>query len=153
MPRTKNKKLRKLREYRDKLLARTSDLEAKIRDRDSRLAEIRYALQQENSLRAYALSSPHSDPYEDSEWKEVVGLNDAITELTFVYRLLAMERDYTLEIDKALRANDLLRARALVEQHQEEQNKHDNLLQSWGAEHGFVRHLKGQWKKSLEGRK
>jgi hypothetical protein len=101
----------------------------------------------------YATPCNSSDPYEDSEWKEVVGLNDAITELTFVYRLLAMERDYTLEIDKALRTNDLLRARALVEQHQEEQNKHDNLLQSWGAEHGFVRHLKGQWKKSLEGRK
>lgn len=153
MPRTKNKKLRKLREYRDKLLSRISTLEGEVRDRDSRLRAIRMALQEENDLRAFALSSVHSDDYEDSEWKEALGLNDAITELTFVYRLLAMERDYTLEIDKALRANDLLRARALVAQHQEDQAKHDNLLQSWGAEHGFVRHLKGQLGKSLEGRK
>lgn len=152
MPRTKNKKLKKLREYRDKLLSRISNLEGDIRDRDARMREIRVALQQENNLRAYAVSSPHGG-YEDAEWKEVIGLNDAITELTFVYRLLAMERDYTLEIDKALRANDLLRARALVAQHQEDQIKHDNLLQSWGAKHGFVRHLKGQLKASLEGRK
>lgn len=152
MPRVKNKKLRKLREYRDKLLAKITDLESGVRERDARMIEIREAIASDNTLRAYALSSPFGCS-DDADWKKAISLNDAVTELTFIYRLLAMERDFTLEVDKAIKANDLLRARALVEQHQYDQIKHDNLLQSWGEVSGFVRHLRNQLDESLEGRK
>lgn len=137
MPNSRNRKLSKLRKYRDQLLLKVAHLEAKVRDCEWTYGEITKATNKGDLLRVAALATdylPHDETF--------LATNDAIEELTVIYRWLIVERTYTEQIDTALKNNDYLRARALCEQHLGEMGSHETLLAKWGKTHGIVHKLK-----------
>jgi len=134
----RNAKVLKLRAYRDKLLASITELEGKVRYYQATLREARKMLQQENYLRVYALLSDD----EAEELRNFVSTNEAVKELALVYRMLAVERNYTMELDRAVKSNDWLRAKALSADHIHEQIAHDKMIGEWGKDHGFTRSLR-----------
>jgi hypothetical protein len=153
MARTRNKKVIKLRKYRDKLLLRITELEAHMREANRTFSHIREALQEEDILRAYALASgeefsvlsltckePVFSMYEVDSWTHT---HEIAKELTLVYRMLAVERNYTLELSKAVDKRDYLRAAALCADHLAEQTAHDKMHEEWSKCHGVKRILGG----------
>ena len=139
MARNRNKKLRKVQMYRDKLMARVTTLEGYVRHGQAVLGEIRKALAKEDHLRAYALATDE----EGAQWVLThVDKNDVINELALVYRMLNVERTYTSNITTAVRARDLLRLAALAANHTAESRAHDQMLDQWSKDHGFIRSLR-----------
>lgn len=145
MAQTRNKKVAKLRSYRDKLILKTVDLEGKIRHLCEVLRVIRKALQKEDTLRAYALAS-ESDLSEDAELVSFADKNEMAKELALVYRFLAVERQYADDMSKAADQRDYLRVAALAATHKAEAAAHDNMLATWSMDHGFTRRLKQEEK-------
>ena len=147
----RNKKVLKLREYRDKLLAQITMLERDARTHKERFRMIRKAIanEKEGALRVYAIATEglDDDGYGGSNGHlpiEFIDKNEAIAELTLVYKMLAVERQYTNEIDKALKSRDLLRMAALAADHFAEQNAHDKMLSTWSRDHGFTKSLRDE---------
>lgn len=138
----RNKKVIKLRLYRDKLIARIVHLEAKSREHTEILRQTRKALQKEDTLRAYAIISDPDVLTTGAISLSFLEKNDAIAELTLVYKMLAIERNYTFELGRALNTQDLLRMAALTADHTAEQVAHDKLLSSWSKDHGFTKSLR-----------
>ena len=138
----RNKKLMKLRQYRDKLIADNVNLRADIRTRDERFSQIRKALSSEGggSLRAYAIATDDDGLKEGS--LEFVEKNAAVAELTLVYKMLSVERNYTDEMSRALGTQDLLRMVALTADHRAEALAHDKMLSTWSMDHGFTKSLR-----------
>ena len=139
MPRNTNKKVKKLRAYRDKLLERITNLEGMVRHQQEVLWEIRKALQQENHLRAYALAS---DEEGSQQVLRHIKTNEIVKELTLVYRFLAVERGIVNDIVRAATQRDYLRVAALCADHKAEAYAHDKVLSSWGDDHGYTGRLK-----------
>lgn len=137
----RNRKVLKLRAYRDKLLGKITNDEGIIRSYQASLREIRKALQQEDTLRAYALASEEPPHPQLTEFNEK---NEIVKELTLVYRFLAVERNYTDQITRAAAHRDYLRVAALVADHKAEQVAHDRMLESWSEDHGFTRSLRDE---------
>jgi hypothetical protein len=143
MARNRNKKLTKLRQYRDKLLEIITNLEGTIRRYEELCRSARKALHQNDTLRAYALVAAADNDN---------GLNAAtlekqqiINELALVYRFLAVERNYTHAMHKAALHRDYLRVAALCADHKAEEAAHDKMLSRWSEEgHGFTRSLREQ---------
>lgn len=138
--RSKGKKIKKLRQYRDKLLMRLTNLEGRIRFFEATLKEIRSALHKEDPLRAYALAV--DDAESDNLLKDFIATNEVVKELTLVYRMLSVERGYTHNVSLALHNRDYLRALALAADHIAESVAHDKMLSLWCKDHGFTRSLK-----------
>lgn len=141
MARNRNKKLSKLRRYRDKLLERVTNLEGMVRHGTEVLWEIRKALQGENHLRAYALAS---DEEGSQQVLRHVKVNELAKELSLVYRMLSVERRYSADIQVAANQRDYLRVAALSADHQAESIAHDKMLTTWSKDHGFTRSLRDE---------
>lgn len=137
----RNKKLVKLRSYRDRLIADNVNLRTEIREHEQRQHETRKALSNEDTLRAYAICSGEGGNMPPLEFVEK---NEAIAELTLVYKMLSIERQYTDEIGRAVVSRDLLRIAALCADHQVEQIAHDKMLSTWSVDHGFTNSLRGE---------
>lgn len=139
--RIKNKKVRKLRLYRDKLLVAKTTQEGEVRLLKETLRQIRKALQKEDTLRAYALASDDQVDI-DPAIQEYLTLNEATKELTLVYRFLSVERKFTEEVHVAANHRDYLRVAAICADHKHEFTAHDRMLNEWSRDHGFTRTLK-----------
>ena len=137
--RIKNKKVKKLRLYRDKLLMRITNMEGAIRYQDEVFSMIRKCLQRNDTLRAYALASETS---EHDDIKVVASVQEIAKELTLVYRFLAVERKFTEDIYRAAEQRDYLRVAALCADHLAESNAHDRMLNEWSEDHGFTKNLR-----------
>ena len=135
----RNKKLLKLRQYRDKLIADNVNLRTTIRTHEQRLHEVRRALANEDTLRAYAITSEEGGNMPPLEF---VKKNEAVAELTLVYKMLSVEREYTQQMARAAQSRDLLRIAALCADHQAEEIAHDMMLSTWGVDHGFTKSLR-----------
>lgn len=133
----RNKTVAKLRKYRDQLIAYNVDLEHEIRMRDSGFREIRRALADDDKLRAFALANVYNALDEGFLSEVEVTMNEAVRELTLVYRLLITEREFTSQTAEAIRVNDWLRARALAEEHMTSSVRRDELLKDWTKEKGL----------------
>lgn len=139
----RNKKLMKLRAYRDKLIADNVNLQSRIREDEMRFFSVRKALSKDDALRAYAIAS--SDIKDsDAPPLEFIEKNEAIAELTLVYKLLSIERNYTHEMITAVRLRDLLRIAALTADHIAEADAHDKMLSTWSKDHGFTKSFRDQ---------
>ena len=141
----RNKKLLKLRQYRDKLIADNVNLRQDIRTHEFRLSGIRKALQQPKDrggaiLRAYAMAS--DDEGEGKPPLEFIEKSEAVAELTLVYKMLVVEREYTEQMTRAAGSRDLLRIAALTADHLAEATAHDKMLSTWGVDHGFTKSLR-----------
>lgn len=134
-----NKKLRKLRYYRDKLILKINQAERKIRNNHAILWEIRKSLQNENTIRAYALATNDSDMQYSLRH---LPINDVISELTLAYRILSVERKYTAQMLIAANNRDYLRVAALCVEHLDEAKAHDKMLGEWSQDHGYTRSLR-----------
>lgn len=145
MSRNKNKKARKLQNYRDKLLMRVTNLEGTVRHYVEIMGWIRKCLQLEDHLRAYALASEPEDKLH-LDLKEFIDKNEIAKELALAYRMLNVERRYSADIQVAASHRDYLRVAALSAQHQAEANAHDKMLARWSTDHGF----KFSMKKEME---
>ena len=141
MSRNKNKKARKLQNYRDKLLVRITNLEGTVRHYVEIMNWIRKCLQLEDTLRAYALASEPEDK-QHADLKEFVDKNEVAKELALAYRMLNVERRYTEQIKSAAEQRDYLRVAALTAQHQAEGQAHDKMLARWSTDHGFKYSMK-----------
>ena len=139
----RNKKVLKLRAYRDKLIVKCTNLESKNRHLAEITRQIRKALQQENTLRAYALASAPTC-VDGWEFKAFNDMNQLTAELTLVYRFLSVERKYSDEVQVAARARDYLRVAALTADHIAEAEVHDKMLKEWSMDHGFTRSLRNE---------
>lgn len=139
----RNKKLIKLRHYRDKLIAKIVNLETLQRAHMEMFRETRRALQNEDTLRAYAIVSDQENLTTHLPLT-FIEKNEAVAELTLVYKFLSIEREYTSEMSRAVGSRDLLRIAALCADHQIEQIAHDEQLATWGISHGFTRSLKDE---------
>ena len=139
MARNRNKKVNKLRRYRDKLLQRITNLEGMVRHGTEVLWEIRKALQNENHLRAYALAS---DEEGSQQVLRHVDKNELVKELALTYRMLNVERKYSADIQVAARQRDYLRVAALSADHQAESIAHDKMLSTWSKDHGFTKSVR-----------
>ena len=141
MAQTRNKKVAKLRGYRDKLILKTVDLEGKIRHLSEILRVIRKALQGEDTLRAYALAS---DPecIEGWDFNSFNDKNELAKELTLVYKFLITEREFSDQIGKAAAQRDYLRVAALAAEHRIAAHNRDDMLSTWGIGNGFTRKLR-----------
>ena len=138
----KNKRLHRLREYRDKLLLKITMLESSIRTHQFALKQIRKALVNDDTLTAYATASLDSEELVKSpEFREFDTANELAKELTLVYRMLAVERKYTDEMQVAANHKDWLRILALTADHQAEFAAHDKMLTTWSKDHGFKSRL------------
>ena len=137
--RIKNKKIRKLRLYRDKLLVRVTNLEGMVRHATEVMWAIRKALQDENHLRAYALAS---DEEGSQHVLRHVKINEVVKELALVYRFLIVERKFTMDIHRAAEQRDYLRVAAICADHKAEEAAHEKMLSHWSQDHGFTRTLR-----------
>jgi hypothetical protein len=137
----RNKKVGKLRRYRDKLITKNVDLEGKNRYLLEVLRVIRKALQKEDTLRAYALAS-EPDAVGDMSLSSFTDKNELAKELTLVYKMLVIERRYTKDIEQASHQRDYLRVAALCADHGMEWIAHDKMLNDWSQDHGFTRRLR-----------
>ena len=144
----RNKKVLKLRAYRDKLLSRITVLERDARTYVERFRQIRKSLADDknNGLRACALATEETvNAYNEGSLNiEFIDKNEAIAELTLVYKMLSVERKYTTEMHKCLETRDLLRMAALSADHFNEQIAHDKMLSTWSKDHGFTKSLRDQ---------
>jgi hypothetical protein len=151
--RTKNARYKKLRRYRDSLIFETNKLKAEVRNMKSRMREAYHAVRRNNLLRATALldESSHRHGEMGELPKEQHVLNEALRELELVYNFLETERDFTQEIVEAIRKNDLLRTRALAEQHTEEALEHSRALTNWRHEYGYYASMDKLITKEMDG--
>lgn len=147
MARARNKKVVKLRKYRDKLLASVTNLEGTIRRYEELCRTARRAIQHEDYLRAYALVCDVDDDEHLSF--EFLEKNELAKELTLVYKMLAVERNYTDELHMAVNSRDLLRAAALCADHRAEWMAHDKMLTQWSQDHGFTRRFRDEKNKII----
>lgn len=136
-----NKRLRKLRHYRDRLMLKVTNLESRVRNATAIMYEIRKALQNENTIRAYALASD-KDGSEERYTLRHVPINRVVNELTLTYRILSVERRYTAQMLIAANNRDYLRVAALCVEHLEEAKAHDKMLGEWSQDHGYTRALR-----------
>lgn len=143
MAKNRNKKINKIRRYRDKLLVRTTNLEGTIREHVGVFSLIRVALRDTDYIRAYALSALPEAAVKNNDVIMFRDKNEIIKELTLVYKMLAVERNYTYQISTAGFNRDLLRIAALSAEHKAEQIAHDKMLSRWSKDHGFTKSLKG----------
>jgi hypothetical protein len=141
MARTRNKKVQKLRTYRDKLLVKITNLEGTVRHYVEIMGWIRKCLQLEDNLRAYALASDPEDTLH-ADLKEFIDKNEIAKELALAYRMLNVERRYTAEVQAAAERRDYLRVAALSADHQAESIAHDKMLGEWTRDHGFKHSMK-----------
>ena len=141
MSRNKNKKARKLQNYRDKLLVKITNLEGTVRHYVEIMGWIRKCLQLEDTLRAYALASDPEDTLH-VDLKEFIDKNEIAKELALAYRMLNVERQYSADIQVAANQRDYLRVAALSAQHQAEAIAHDKMLARWSTDHGFKYSMK-----------
>ena len=139
MANNRNKKVQKLRRYRDKLLVTQCNLEATIREYKEVFSQIIRAASGDKLLRVIALAS---DKRDSPEMEVFVLKDDIIKELTLVYRMLAVERRYSADIQVAAKQRDYLRVAALSADHQAESIAHDKMLTEWSRDHGFTRSLR-----------
>lgn len=137
--RIKNKKIRKLRLYRDKLLIAVTNLQGENRHMRHTMDEARRCIYTEETLRAVALLSNED---EDHTLKNFVIANEAAKELALVYRFLVVERKFTEDVQVAATNRDYLRVAALCADHQAEAAAHDKMLTRWSKDHGFTRTLR-----------
>lgn len=139
---SRNKKVLKLRHYRDKLIGNNVNLNGKLRMYEATLDHINLALVKGDTLRAAALASlPHTSEIVDSmtaEWNK----NEMMKELTLIYKFLVIERRYTEEIMEAVAQRDYLRIAALSADHLAEAIAHDKMLTDWSHDHGFTKSLR-----------
>lgn len=139
---SRNKKVLKLRQYRDKLIGNNVNLNGKLRMYEATLQHIGLALRKEDYLRAAALASlPHTDEIVDTmtaDWNK----NEMMKELSLIYKFLVVERRYTEEISQAVQQRDYIRIAALSADHYAEAKAHDKMLTDWSHDHGFTRSLK-----------
>lgn len=140
MPRTRNKKVQKLRNYRDKLLVKITNLEGVVRHNIEVLSWIKKCMANDDNLRAYALASDPAAPHK--ELKEFIDKNEIAKELALAYRMLNVERRYTAEVQAAAQRRDYLRVAALSADHQAESIAHDKMLGEWTQDHGFKHSMK-----------
>ena len=140
----KNVKVKKLRRYRDKLIANNVNLRGELRQNDEFFREIRMALGREDYLRAYAVAARQDPDEEVVLTLDFVDKNELAKELTLVYKMLAVERTFTESMRDAAMSRDILRLAALVADHQAEQIAHDKMLSTWSQDHGFTRSLRDE---------
>lgn len=137
--RGKNKKVRKLRAYRDKMLLRIGALEARIRSDEEIFKEVTRCIRTQNYLRIAALVSGDRSFYEGS--LDALRIDKVIQELSLVYRMLNIERSYTKEIQRAATNRDYLRVAALCSDHTASSEMHQKVLGAW-SQHGFIKQLR-----------
>ncbi len=140
----KNMKMKKLRQYRDKLIANNVNLRGELRLYDEYFREIRLALTKEDYLRAYTVAVRKEADEDVTLPLDFVDKNELAKELTLVYKMLAVERNYTENVGHAAANRDLLRIAALVADHKSEQLAHDKMLSTWSQDHGFTRSLRDE---------
>jgi len=140
MANNRNKKVQKLRNYRDKLLAKITGVESEVRCNKETFLLIRKALQKDDTMRAFALASDGAPT--DAGFSEFFKADEMAKELALIYRMLNVERRYSAEIQVAAGQRDYLRVAALSAQHQAESIAHDKMLSSWSEDHGFTRSLR-----------
>lgn len=138
---SRNKKVIKLRKYRDKLLEKITNMEGLVRYNREVFSMIRKCLAQDDNLRAYALASEEDT---NDDLKDFTASNELAKELALVYRMLVVERKYTAEVQAAAQRRDYLRVAALSADHQAESIAHDKMLSSWSKDHGFTRSLRDE---------
>lgn len=140
----RSKKVLKLRRYRDKLIADNVNLRSKIRIQEEMFHAIRKALQREDTLNAYAVAS--NDPNDEETWMSYgfIEKNEAIAELTLVYKMLSIEREFTHHMIRAATQKDYLRVAALSAEHLSEAEAHDKMLSIWSVDHGFTKSLRDE---------
>lgn len=130
---SKNRVMKKLRAYRDKLVLAKTATEATNRALQVRLHEVRAALQKGDSFRAYAVATNSTEL--DAGY---VCVNELVAELTLVYRFLKVERAFTKDIHMSVRNKDWLRTLALCANHELEEIAHEKMLTKWSTDHGFA---------------
>ena len=144
--RIKNKKVHKLRTYRDKLLAKQAALESVIRSNTEVFKQIVQAVTTQpvrtNATQLLRVVALASDRDRCEEMQEFRSQDEIIKELTLVYRFLVVERKYTEQVQAAAMARDYLRVAALSADHQAESIAHDKMLDLWSKDHGFTRRLR-----------
>lgn len=145
----RNKKVLKLRAYRDKLIARCTGLEADIRRGAEVFRLICVALKDNDTLRAYTLASGNID-HEDLSSPEFHDPAELAKELTLVYRMLSVERNYTEQLQQAVNRRDYLRCAALAADHQAESRAHDRMLSEWSQNHGIKKCTGGLFDEDVE---
>lgn len=145
MASTRNKRVRKLREYRDRLIESNVNMEGAMREYQQVFHEIRKALQKEEHLRAYALAS--SQTADDEEFPLI---NELSKELALVYRFLITEREYTKTIGIAANQRDYLRVAALAAEHNEHVRSREKLLSAWQETHGWTKIVKDRDEKERQ---
>ena len=142
----KSAKLKKLRKYRDKLIADNVNLKGIIRLSEESFRQARVALSNADYIRTYAVLTRSDDSKELS--LKFVDKNELAKELTLIYKMLAVERTYTDNMHRAAQNRDLLRILALTADHEAEVSAHDKLLSAWSQEHGFTGRLRDEMDKS-----
>lgn len=149
----RNKTLRKLRGYRDKLIREKVDLQTKLDECYLRINEARWAIEDGELLRAVALLSHDSGWYGDTHviggrWQEqlpehIEEKKHLVSELSLVYKMMVIQQELTNELTKAIDCRDYLRAAALCADHKERALAHDKILDGWQKEgKGFVNILR-----------
>lgn len=144
--RIKNKKIRKLRAYRDKLLMKITNLEGTVRQYVEIMHWVRKSLQQEDVLRAYALASDPEAGMDETrqvpiQIREAMEAHELVKELTLVYRFLVVERKFTEDMHRAAEQRDYLRVAAICADHELEAIAHEKMLHHWSKDHGFRKSL------------
>lgn len=140
MSRNRNKRLQKVRRYRDKLIERITNLETEIRKYVQILKEIRMACHNTDLLRVHTLAL--DDTYTDEALKDSTPIHQLAGELALVYRMLNVERKFSGQILIAAGQRDYLRVAALAADHNMETKAHDDMLSRWSRDHGFTRILR-----------
>ena len=118
------KTVKKLRQYRDKLLVEKAEMQEEINSNWRAFVDIRRALQKNDLLRAIAICREPEEALDE----EFLVTNQLEAELTIVFQMLAIERDYGSDIRKAVDNNDWLRAKALTAEYSDQQVHNDNIL-------------------------
>lgn len=139
MSRNRNKRLQKVRRYRDKLIEKITNLEALLRHQTIVNGEIKKALSNEDTLRAYALADGNG---QNDTLTSLSTVNELASELALVYRMLNVERKFGAQILIAAGQRDYLRVAALAADHNMEAKAHDDMLSRWSRDHGFTRILR-----------
>lgn len=142
MAKSKSKKIKKLRMYRDKLLLRLTNLEGSLREAIGVFELIRDALRNNDHIRAYALAEHPDGDFKMQGLTDFQDKNEIAKELALIYRFLSVEREYTRNISLALHNRDYLRALALAADHKAESMAHDKMLHDWSKDHGFTKNLR-----------
>ena len=135
----RSKKLATLRKYRDKLLARLTKLEEDHRELLWICHEARMNLIANDNMRAFAFLA--GDQVSTEEYKEFNKNNKLVSELALVFRQLNVEREYTMQIQKAVGQRDWVRVLALSADHEDEAVAHNKQLDEWEKENGAMKDL------------